>query len=72
MWLFLNQAMLSIVADKDPRRADRLLVRARVPGDIERGVSRCGGRDDATVVNINPNRSLIIRRPNKVIIKLRR
>jgi len=34
MWVFLNNAMLSIVADMNDR--DRLLVRARCDGDIER------------------------------------
>lgn len=34
MWVFLNDAFLSIVADRDD--ADRLLVRGRLPGDIER------------------------------------
>lgn len=33
MWLFLNDSFLSIVAD---RNSDKLLVRARLPGDIER------------------------------------
>lgn len=33
MWIFLNDAFLSIVAD---RQSDRLLVRARIAGDIER------------------------------------
>lgn len=33
MWIFLNDAFLSVVADKDP---DRLLVRGRIKGDIER------------------------------------
>lgn len=32
MWVFLNDAFLSIVADRD--NADRLLVRARFAGDI--------------------------------------
>jgi hypothetical protein len=34
MWLFLQDAYLSIVADRD--RPDRLLVRARFSGDLER------------------------------------
>ncbi len=34
MWIFLNNAFLSIVADKN--RGDKLLVRARVKGDIDR------------------------------------
>jgi len=34
MWIFLNDAFLSIVAHVD--RPDDLLVRARVPGDLER------------------------------------
>lgn len=34
MWLFLNDAFLSVVAHRD--RPDDLLVRARVEGDIER------------------------------------
>ena len=33
MWIFLNDAFLSVVADKDP---DCLLVRGRIKGDIER------------------------------------
>lgn len=33
MWAFLNDAFLSIVAD---RNSERLLVRARLKGDIER------------------------------------
>lgn len=33
MWIFLNDAFLSVVADKDP---DMLLVRGRIKGDIER------------------------------------
>lgn len=33
MWIFLNDAFLSIVAD---RNSERLLVRARLKGDIER------------------------------------
>jgi hypothetical protein len=33
MWIFLNDAFLSIVAD---RKSNQLLVRARLPGDIER------------------------------------
>lgn len=33
MWIFLNDAFLSIVAD---RHSDKLLVRTRIPGDIER------------------------------------
>ena len=33
MWIFLNDAFLSIVAD---RNHDQLLVRARLKGDIER------------------------------------
>ncbi len=32
MWIFLNDAFLSIVADRD--NGDNLLVRARFPGDI--------------------------------------
>lgn len=32
MWVFLNDAFLSIVADP---HSDKLLVRARLPGDIE-------------------------------------
>ena len=34
MWLFLNNAYLSIVADRDDQ--SRLLVRARFKGDLER------------------------------------
>lgn len=33
MWIFLNDAFLSVVAD---RNSDQLLVRARIAGDIER------------------------------------
>lgn len=37
MWIFLNNSFLSIVApDKKTRRDNRLLVRARAEGDIER------------------------------------
>ncbi len=34
MWIFLNHAFLSLVDPKDPQ--DRLLVRARLEGDLER------------------------------------
>lgn len=34
MWIFTSNAFLSVVADRD--NPDRLLVRARVPGHIER------------------------------------
>ena len=34
MWIFLNDAFVSIVADRKDRT--RLLVRGRLPGDIER------------------------------------
>jgi len=34
MWIFLNDAALSIVADRD--NEDRLLVRGRIEGDIDR------------------------------------
>ena len=36
MWIFLNDAFLSVVADKADPTGDRLLVRARRSGDIER------------------------------------
>jgi hypothetical protein len=36
MWIFLNDAFLSVVADKADPTGDRLLVRARRRGDIER------------------------------------
>lgn len=36
MWIFLSDAFLSVVADKDDPRGPRLLVRARREGDIER------------------------------------
>ncbi|MFM7674368.1 MAG: hypothetical protein ACKO5F_02000 [Synechococcus sp.] len=36
MWIFLSDAFLSIVADKADPSGDRLLVRARRAGDIER------------------------------------
>lgn len=47
MWVFFNNAFLSIVAD---RNSDRLLVRARIAGDIERvfpgvKVTEGGGTD---------------------------
>ena len=35
MWIFLSDAFLSVVADKADPAGDRLLVRARRPGDIE-------------------------------------
>jgi hypothetical protein len=47
MWVFLNDAFLSVVADQ---HSDRLLVRARIAGDIERtfpdsAVTEGGGTD---------------------------
>lgn len=36
MWIFLSDAFLSIVADKADPNSQRLLVRARRSGDIER------------------------------------
>jgi hypothetical protein len=36
MWIFLSEAFLSVVADKADPQGDRLLVRARRGGDIER------------------------------------
>jgi hypothetical protein len=36
MWIFLSDAFLSVVADKDDPSGPRLLVRARPEGDIER------------------------------------
>lgn len=36
MWIFLSDSFLSIVADKSDPSSDRLLVRARRAGDIER------------------------------------
>jgi hypothetical protein len=36
MWIFLNDAFLSVVADKHDPHGPRLLVRARREGDIER------------------------------------
>jgi hypothetical protein len=36
MWIFLNDAFLSVVADKADPRGDRLLVRVHRAGDIER------------------------------------
>ena len=36
MWIFLSDAFLSVVADKDDPSGPRLLVRARRQGDIER------------------------------------
>jgi hypothetical protein len=36
MWVFLNSAFLSIVEDQRAPKRDKLLVRARFAGDIER------------------------------------
>ncbi len=36
MWIFLSDAFLSVVADKDDPNGPRLLVRGRREGDIER------------------------------------
>lgn len=36
MWIFLSNAFLSVVADRDDPHGPRLLVRARRAGDIER------------------------------------
>jgi hypothetical protein len=36
MWIFLNDAFISIVADQAEPKGDRLLVRARRSGDIQR------------------------------------
>lgn len=36
MWIFLSDAFLSVVADRDNPSGPRLLVRARRQGDIER------------------------------------
>ena len=36
MWVFLSDAFLSIVAHRD--RPDDLMVRARLPGDLERAL----------------------------------
>ncbi len=36
MWIFLNDPFLSVVADKADPTGERLLVRARRAGDIER------------------------------------
>lgn len=36
MWIFLSDALLSVVADKDDPSGPRLLMRARRQGDIER------------------------------------
>ncbi|HYG67159.1 MAG TPA: hypothetical protein VD838_05845 [Anaeromyxobacteraceae bacterium] len=41
MWVFLNDAMISIVADRDD--SEKLLVRARVKGDIERAFAGTRG-----------------------------
>lgn len=38
MWIFMNDAFLSIVAD--PKEPDRLIVRARAKGDIQRVFNR--------------------------------
>jgi hypothetical protein len=35
MWIFLSDAFLSVVADRDEPQGERLLVRARREGDIE-------------------------------------
>lgn len=40
MWIFLSDAFLSVVADRD--NADRLMVRSRVRGDIERAFAAAG------------------------------
>lgn len=58
MWVFLNDSFLSIVADRDHK--NRLLVRARAEGDIERVFS------DATVEHTPradyPYRAFVLRR----------
>ena len=41
MWIFLNDAFLSIVEPRPVDPASRLLVRARVKGDLERVFSGC-------------------------------
>lgn len=46
MWLFLNDAYLSIVADRDD--ATRLLVRARFKGDLERVFGRVAVQETPT------------------------
>ena len=35
MWLFTSKSFLSVVADKENPKGDRLLVRSRIAGDIE-------------------------------------
>ena len=35
MWLFTSKSFLSVVADKENPKGDRLLVRSRIVGDIE-------------------------------------
>lgn len=42
MWLYLNDAFVSIVQDRDDPTGNTLLVRARVRGDIERFLAGAG------------------------------
>ena len=35
MWLFISKSFLSVVADKENPKGDRLLVRSRIAGGIE-------------------------------------
>ena len=35
LWLFTSKSFLSVVADKENPKGDRLLVRSRIAGDIE-------------------------------------
>ncbi|HVB79843.1 MAG TPA: hypothetical protein VNE82_07830 [Candidatus Binataceae bacterium] len=42
MWIFLNDAFLSVVAQRD--RPNHLLVRARLKGDIQRALKNTGSK----------------------------
>jgi len=35
MWLFTSNSFVSVVADRDDTQSPRLLVRARIKGDID-------------------------------------
>ena len=35
MWLFTSNSFVSVVADRDDTQSSRLLVRARIKGDID-------------------------------------
>lgn len=60
MWIFLSDAFLSVVTDKDDPNGPRLLVRARRKGDIERvfpeaETAYTGGADYAYRAWVNRN-----------------